>query len=170
MSGKYEHNFKELVFIRNGPWFYGPKNPDTNEGEATMPDATGFEFNVSWESINKAPFRFSPEPDKPHVHPYTEFLTFLGCDCNDLSILPAEVELFMGQKMERHLITKPTVAIQPKGHTHLPLNILKQSKPWIFSDIIPWMSCGIPIFNLSLAGPPPPSKKTTVNYFDQSVK
>jgi hypothetical protein len=137
-GAKYQEYFKELAFIRNGPWHYGPKNPDTHNGAITNIDATGFEFNMSYESMNKAPYRFAPEPDKPHVHPYTEFLIFIGCDCNDLNEFPAEVELCMGEEMERHLITKPTVAIQPKGHPHIPLRVFKQTKPWIFIVLRPW--------------------------------
>jgi hypothetical protein len=135
---KYSPNFEELAFIRNGPWHYGPLNPDTHDGAITNIDAKGFEYNMSYESMNKAPYRFSPEPDKPHVHPYTEFLMFLGCDCNDLSELPAQVENCMGEEMEIHNVTKPTVAIQPKGHPHIPVRVLKQSKPWIFIVLRPW--------------------------------
>jgi hypothetical protein len=138
MGSKYQANFKDLAFKRNGPWHYGPKNPDTHDGAITDIDASGFEFNMSYESMNKAPYRFTPEPDKPHVHPYTEFLIFMGCDCNDLSEFPAEVECCMGEEMEIHKITRPTVAIQPKGHPHCPVRVLKQDKPWIFIVLRPW--------------------------------
>jgi len=135
---KYSKNVAELGFKRNGPWHYGPKNPDTNGGYITDIDAAGFEFNMSYESMKKAPYRFTPEPDKPHVHPYTEFLVFMGCDCSDLNEFPAEVEVCMGEEMETHLVAKPTVAIQPKGHPHCPVRVLKQSKPWIFMVLRPW--------------------------------
>jgi hypothetical protein len=135
---KYSKNFQELGFVRNGPWHYGPLNPDTHEGSITDIDAVGFEYNMSYESMNKAPYRFTPAPDKPHVHPYTEFLIFIGCDCDDLSEFPAEVEVCMGEEMEIHRVTKPTVAIQPKGHPHCPVRVLKQTKPWIFIVLRPW--------------------------------
>jgi hypothetical protein len=135
---KYSDNVAELGFKRNGPWHYGPKNPDTHGGYITDIDGVGFEFNMSYESMKKAPYRFTPEPEKPHVHPYTEFLVFMGCDCNDLNEFPAEVEICMGEEMETHLITKPTIAIQPKGHPHCPVRVLKQSKPWMFMVLRPW--------------------------------
>jgi hypothetical protein len=138
LFSKYSKNVAELAFKRNGPWHYGPKNPDTNGGYITDIEAVGFDFNMSYESMKKAPYRFTPEPDKPHVHPYTEFLVLMGCDCNNLNEFPAEVELCMGEEMETHLITKPTVAIQPKGHPHCPVRVLKQSKPWIFMVLRPW--------------------------------
>ncbi len=135
---KYSENFEELAYIRNGPWHYGPLNPDTNDGYITNINAKGFEYNMSYESMNKAPYRFTPAPDKPHVHPYTEFLIFIGCDCNNLNEFPAEVEACWGDEMEAHLITKPTVAIQPKGTPHCPVRVLKQTKPWIFIVLRPW--------------------------------
>jgi hypothetical protein len=138
LFGKYSKNIAELTFKRNGPWHYGPKNPDTHGGYLTDIDAVGFDYNMSYESMKKAPYRFTPEPEKPHVHPYTEFLVFMGCDCNDLNEFPAEVELCMGEQMETHLITKPTVAIQPKGHPHCPVRVLRQSKPWMFMVLRPW--------------------------------
>jgi hypothetical protein len=135
---KYSEQFEELGFIRNGPWHYGPNNPDTHEGAITNINAKGFESNMSYESMNRAPYRFSPEPDKPHVHPYTEFLIFMGCDCHDLGQLPARVENCMGDEMEVHMVTRPTIAIQPKGHPHIPVRVLSQTRPWIFIVLRPW--------------------------------
>jgi hypothetical protein len=138
-GGKYARYIGHgLAFTRNGPWHYGPNNPDTHDGAITDINGIDFEFNMSYESINRAPYRFSPVPDKPHVHPYTEFLVFMGCDCDDLSYFPAEVELCMGEEMEVHEITQPTIAIQPKGHPHIPLRVLRQDEPWIFMVLRPW--------------------------------
>jgi len=138
MKSTYRENVQGLAFQRNGPWHYGPLNADTHEGAITDINGRGFEFNMSYESMNKAPYRFGPVPDKPHVHPYTEFLLFMGADTEDLSYLGAEAELYMGKEMEKHLITRPTIAIQPKGHPHCPLVITRQERPWIFSVIRPW--------------------------------
>ena len=127
-----------LAFTRNGPWHYGPLNPDTHCGAITNIDGVEFNFNMSYESMNRAPYRFAPIPDRPHVHPYTEFLIFMGCDCSDLSKFPAEVELCMGKEMETHLITKPTIAVQPQGFPHIPLRVLRQDGSWIFMVLRPW--------------------------------
>lgn len=133
----YRENVQHLAFGRNGPWHYGPRNADTSGGAITDIKSKGFNFNMSYESMNKAPYRFGPIPDKPHVHPYTEFLLFMGADCNDLSYLGAEVEMYMGKEMEKHVVTQPCVAIQPKGHPHCPLIVNKQEKPWIFAVVRP---------------------------------
>jgi hypothetical protein len=44
----------------------------------------------------------------------------------------------MGEEMEIHRITQPTVAVQPKGHPHCPVRVLKQTRPWIFIVLRPW--------------------------------
>jgi hypothetical protein len=138
MRSKYRENVQHLAFMRNGPWHYGPLNQDTHEGAITDVNGKDFEFHMSYESMNKAPYRFGPVPDKPHVHPYTEFLLFMGADPYDLSDLGAECEMYMGKEMEKHVITTPSVAIQPKGVAHCPLIVTKQEKPWIFGVLRPW--------------------------------
>jgi hypothetical protein len=136
---KDQEYVKQLAFVRNGPWHYGPLNPDTHDGYITDIKPLGFDFSMSYETMNQAPYRFTPAPDVPHTHSsYTEFLMFLGCDCNDLSAFPAEVEVCMGKEMETHLVTKPAVAIQPKGQPHCPVRVLKQTGPWIFCVLRPW--------------------------------
>ena len=142
MRSQYRENVQQLAFTRNGPYHYGPLNPDTHEGAITDIHGKDFEFHMSYESMNKAPYRFGPVPDKPHVHPYTEFLLFIGADPYNLSVLPAEVECYMGKEMEKHVITKPTVAIQPAGHAHCPVIVTKQDRPWIFAVVRPWGHTG----------------------------
>ncbi len=138
MRSEYKENVQSLAFTRNGPWHYGPNNVDTHDGAITEIHGKDFDFHMSYESMNRAPYRFGPIPDKPHVHPYTEFLLFMGADCNDLSDLGAECEMYMGKEMEKHVITTPTIVIQPKEHAHCPLIVNKQDKPWIFAVIRPW--------------------------------
>ncbi|OGO02042.1 MAG: hypothetical protein A2Y90_05565 [Chloroflexi bacterium RBG_13_52_12] len=142
MRSKYSENVQHLAFTRNGPWHYGPLNQDTHDGAITDIHGKDFEFHMSYESMNKAPYRFGPVPDKPHVHPYTEFLLFMGADPDDLSVLPAEVEVYMGKEMEKHVITRPCVAIQPAGHAHCPVIVNRQDRPWIFAVIRPWGHTG----------------------------
>lgn len=142
MRSVYHENVQHLAFERNGPWHYGPLNRDTHDGAITNIRGKDFDFHMSYESMNRAPYRFGPVPDKPHVHPYTEFLLFLGADPDDLSDLGAEAELYMGKEMEKHVITTPTVAIQPRHHAHCPLIVTRQDKPWIFAVVRPWGHAG----------------------------
>jgi hypothetical protein len=127
-----------LAFHRKSAWHYGPLNRDDSGGSIAELHCRDFEFGMMWESIRKAPYRFGPVPDKPHVHTYNEFLFFIGADCNDLSELGAEVEMYMGKEMERHVITRPTVVVQPRGFPHCPLVVTKVEKPFIFSVVYPF--------------------------------
>lgn len=127
-----------LPFVRKGAWHYGPLNRDDAGGAISDIYGVGFDFNMSYESINRAPYRFGPIPDKPHVHPYDEFLLFIGSDTNDLSVLGAEAEMCIGKEMERHIITTPTVVALPKGLPHCPLAVTKLDKPFIFAVVRPF--------------------------------
>jgi hypothetical protein len=96
---------------------------------------------MSYESVRKGPYRFGPNPDKMFVHPnYFQFLVYMGMDCDDLSVLGAEVEITLGNEMERHTFNKPTIIVVPndvpQGHT----TILKVEKPFVFAVIRPLSS------------------------------
>jgi hypothetical protein len=137
---KYRSHILHVPFTRKGAWHYGPLNRDDAGGTISEIDFKdfGFEFNMSHESIKRAPYRFGPIPDKPHVHNYHEFLCFIGADPDDLSNLGGEAELCLGKEMEKHVINKPTIAVMPKGFPHCPLTITKLEKPFIFSVIRPF--------------------------------
>jgi len=139
--GKYSGNIRHIPFVRKGAWHYGPKNRDDAGGtisEIDYKDEIGLRFNMSHESIKKAPYRFGPVPDVPHVHNYHEFLLFLGADPYDLSNLGAEIEVCLGREEEKHVVTKPTAAIMPIGFPHCPVTITKVDKPFIFSVVRPY--------------------------------
>lgn len=138
---KYTANIMHIPFIRKGAWHYGPKNRDDAGGyisEIDFKEETGFKFNMSHESIIKAPYRFGPVPDVPHVHNYDEFLLFMGADPDDLSDLGGEIEVCFGKEQEKHIVTRPTAAIMPKGFPHCPVTITKVDKPFIFSVVRPF--------------------------------
>ena len=141
--GKYKKHIMDTAFIRKGAWHYGPKNRDDSGGSLAFifnRDPNEFEFLIFCESIKKAPYRFGPIPDKPHTHPKSEILFFIGTDTNNLGYLGAEAELCLGKEMERHLITEPTAVVIPKGLAHCPLIITKIDRPFILTDVRPFGS------------------------------
>jgi hypothetical protein len=141
-TAKYRDNVINLAFSRKGAWSYGPKNRDDSGGSLAFIRGkdTMFDFLIMCESIKKAPYRFGPEPDKPHVHPKPEILTFIGTDLDDLSQLGGEVEIYLGKEMERHVLTAPTAVVIPGGLAHCPLVITRVDRPMILCDIRPFGS------------------------------
>jgi hypothetical protein len=141
-NAKYRDNIINIAFMRKGAWSYGPKNRDDSGGSLAFIRGkdTLFDFLIMCESIKKAPYRFGPEPDKPHVHPRPEILFFMGNDLNDLSRLGAEAEICLGKEMERHLINVPTAVVIPGGLAHNPLVITRIDRPMILIDIRPFGS------------------------------
>jgi len=128
-----------MAFIRKGPWMYGEKNRDDSGGHLTFihGDDPDFPYLVMIESIRKAPYRFMPEPDKPHAHPKPEILFFLGTDLNDPTRLNGEAEICLGKEMVRYTINEPTAVIVPAKLAHNPLVITRLDKPIMMMDVRP---------------------------------
>jgi hypothetical protein len=141
-TSKYRDNIINISFMRKGAWTYGPTNRDDSGGSLAFIRGREnmFDFLIMCESIKKAPYRFGPEPDKPHVHPRPEILFFVGTDLNDLTRLGGEVEICLGKEMERHLITVPTAVVIPGGLFHNPLVITSLERPIILTDVRPFGS------------------------------
>jgi uncharacterized RmlC-like cupin family protein len=139
-GAKYQSNFIRVPFIRKGAWSYGQNNPDDSGGALGVINGKdcGFDFVIMCESLQKAPYRFGPMPDKPHVHKNPEILCFMGADTNDLSQLGGEAEIALGKEMELYRFSTPTVVIIPGGLPHCPLTITKVEKPFILTDVRPF--------------------------------
>ncbi len=141
-NAKYRDSITNISFMRKGAWSYGPKNRDDSGGSLAFIRGreSMFDFLIMCESIKRAPYRFGPEPDQPHVHPRPEILFFMGTDLDDLGRLGAEVEICLGKEMERHLITAPTAVVIPGGLAHNPLVITKIDRPMMLIDVRPFGS------------------------------
>ncbi|MBN2239291.1 MAG: hypothetical protein JW712_05920 [Dehalococcoidales bacterium] len=139
-GSKYRNQFIRVPFIRKGPWSYGQLNPDDSGGALGVisGQGTGFDFIIMCESLKKAPYRFGPIPDKPHVHKNPEILLFMGTDLDDITQLHGEAEIALGKEMELHRITQPTAVLVPGGLPHNPLTITKIDRPFIMTDVRPY--------------------------------
>ncbi len=149
-GSKYMSQFIRVPFIRKGAWSYGQNNPDDSGGALGVINGkdTGFDFIIMCESLKKAPYRFGPVPDKPHVHQNHEILFFMGADTDDITRLGGEAEIALGKEMELHRITQPTAVVVPGGLPHNPLTITKVDRPFIMTDVRPY-------------GMEPPSSRTS---------
>jgi hypothetical protein len=119
---------KEMDFVglNSIPPFPEIASPQTYfRGASALPGATA---TIGWQVFIK-PVCW----ETPHIHKYDEFLIFLGGELPDLcSSFDAEIDLWMGEEMEKHTITSTTIVFIPKGMQHAPLNFRKINKPVLF--------------------------------------
>jgi hypothetical protein len=74
-------------------------------------------------------------PDKPHTHPFDEVWIFLGGDPSNAKDFDAEIEAYLGEEGEKHIITSSTVVEIPRGLVHCPLIFTKVNKPILFINL-----------------------------------
>jgi hypothetical protein len=65
----------------------------------------------------------------PHSHDFDMYLTLVGFDPNGLNDLGGEIEIYLGEEQEKHIITTPTSIYMPKGFIHCPLKFTRVDKP-----------------------------------------
>ena len=91
-------------------------------------------WGLNWECVAE-PFYMIKGP---HSHTFDEYLFFLGGNSRDIFDFHAEIELYMGEEQELHIINKPTIVYFPKGLLHCPLNFKKIDKPILFQKF--WLA------------------------------
>lgn len=87
-----------------------------------------------------------------HAHDFDQFLHFYNADPMHMREFDAEVEIFLGEEGEKHIISEPTVLHIPKGMMHCPLNFKRINKPVIFMNI-----ALTPQYVMGKEGTPPPA-------------
>ena len=73
---------------------------------------------------------------EPHSHDFEQFFFFLGADLANNKDFQAEVELSLGDEVEKHIITVPTTVHVPVGMVHGPLDFRRVDKPVMFIDTL----------------------------------
>ena len=71
----------------------------------------------------------------PHIHKDAELLIHIGTNPADPMDLGAEVEIYMGPELERHVITRTCCIYIPPNFIHAPWRPIKTTRPWIFIEI-----------------------------------
>ena len=66
-----------------------------------------------------------------HSHNYQEFLAWYGADPKNPADFDAEIVFHIGEEMEKHTFTGPTIVSLPPGLIHCPLEITGLRKPII---------------------------------------
>jgi hypothetical protein len=95
-------------------------------------DMEGFDLNFTWAFHTGTGAWHERDP---HVHPSDEALLFVGLDADNPDYLGAEIEIAMGEELEKHVFDTPTVVVVPKGLVHCPLITRRVDKPYGFSAI-----------------------------------
>lgn len=90
-------------------------------------------YMIHWVLPHDEPFLEIGHP--PHIHKDAELLFHIGSDPNNPQDLGAEVELYLGSEMEKHVITKSCVVFIPPNFIHAPWKPLKTTRPWIFIEV-----------------------------------
>jgi hypothetical protein len=70
-----------------------------------------------------------------HTHTFPEFVCFIGGDPTKVRDFGAEVLMYMGPELEKHVINCSTVVHAPAGFPHCPLEITKVTKPIVLMTI-----------------------------------
>ena len=88
-------------------------------------------YSNTWNYVTE-PFLMVRDP---HTHEFDQFLHFFNADVGNVAEFPAEVELTLGEELEPHLITKPTVIYVPAGMLHGPLDFKVVRSPVVFMNV-----------------------------------
>jgi hypothetical protein len=69
------------------------------------------------------------------MHKYPEVFMHLGTDPDNPLDLGAEVEMFVGPEMEKHIITRSTIICLPANFPHSPWRIQKVTRPFLIVTV-----------------------------------
>ena len=108
------------------------------------PQLTGIEnFKVNGKQWGVGCRMGTTAVDKPflmekqaHTHPCDEFLCFFGGNAMKVRDFGAEIELYLGEELEKHVIDCATLVYVPKDLPHCPLNFKVIDQPIVFMAII----------------------------------
>lgn len=120
---KYGKYVKKLNFTDYGPGFF-------RQGVKMDGEFLGLPVNIEYGCFWSAG-KIGKEPFGPHKHNFNQVLYFLGGDTGDMGELASEVELCLGEEMEKHMITTTTTVFIPEGLSHLPVTIQRMDKRFI---------------------------------------
>jgi hypothetical protein len=91
-----------------------------------------YNLNMGCQFVKK-PFKSN---NPCHTHNFDEFLAWYGGNPADPEEFEAEVVLYMGAELEKHVFTRPTMVFIPKGFPHCPLEITRVNKPILQIEIM----------------------------------
>jgi len=73
---------------------------------------------------------------RPHWHDSDEILFILGGNPANFFEFDAEVEVYLGEEQEKHVIENTSIVYVPKGMPHGPIIIKRVGKPFLWGHIL----------------------------------
>ncbi len=124
MAGKYDELFFTKDLVVEGK--FGDRMVYTARNHVGEKN-----YSMMWNYVSE-PFLMVKDP---HTHEFDQFLHFFNADSANVREFPAEIEFTLGEELEKHLITGPTVLHIPAGMLHGPLEFKKVDGPVIFINV-----------------------------------
>jgi hypothetical protein len=97
------------------------------------PEQLGVDCIITSQGFNKPVNNVGGEP---HKHDFHQILCFVGGDPNNIRDFGAEIEVCLGEEMEKHIITSNAAVTIPPGLYHCPINFIKVDKPVVFLEVM----------------------------------
>ncbi len=124
---KYAKYVMPLSFNESRPDFY-------RQGARITSEFMGIDLEIEIGTY-AAPGKTGRNPGKPHTHNFDQVMLWLGVDTDDIGDLDSEIELCLGEDLERHIITTSTAVFVPKGTPHYPATINRIDRKFLYIEI-----------------------------------
>ena len=117
--------------IKRGPFYFEAEPGMTGTSVWAHHDEYGSGTTLGYHCISEPGYA----ADFTHSHDNHELLCFLGGDPTNINDFGAEISICLGEELEEHIITNPTIISIPPGLKHCPLVVKKCTKPIVFLEI-----------------------------------
>ncbi|NLE11409.1 MAG: hypothetical protein GX630_07855 [Actinobacteria bacterium] len=103
------------------------------ESFTVAPDKLGCDCIITSQGFTEPVENVGKEP---HKHDFHQILCFVGGDPANIRDFGAEIEVYLGEEQEKHVITTNTAITIPPGLYHCPINFVKVDKPVVFLEVM----------------------------------
>ena len=117
--------------IKRGPFYFEPEPGMTGTSVFAHNDEYGSGTTLGYHCIAAPGYMV----ERTHSHDNHELLCFFGGDPTNINDFGAEISICLGDELEEHIITSPSIISLPPGLKHCPLVVKKCTKPIVFLEI-----------------------------------
>jgi hypothetical protein len=117
--------------VKRGPFYFEAEPGMTGTSVWAHHDEYGSGTTLGYHCISEPGYKV----DHTHSHDNHELLIFLGGDPTNINDFGAEISICLGDELEEHIITSPTIVTIPGGLKHCPLEVRKCTKPIVFLEV-----------------------------------